>query len=184
MQSETQPLRSRSPSWLRSRISLGQVGTPTITGWTRWRTSARCLQSRADTSARIKRLTPDSRQQAPATTGSSTRSSPQSPVGALPYLDNPAYGSNHPIYPLLAGVAAGCNPGVVPWTLLALGIVGVVAATFALATIAYHQGISPWYGALAALAGLFLVPRLDGLDGRSPTRRRRLALIWHRRCNP
>lgn len=119
------------------------------------------FQSRADTSARIKRLTP--------TAGNTVGYDGQfyafiatDPVGARPYLDNSAYRYSRPVYPLLAGVAAGWNPGVVPWTLLALGIVGVVAATFALATIAGHQAISPWYGALAgAYPGLFLAVSHD-----------------------
>jgi hypothetical protein len=119
------------------------------------------FQSRADTSAPIKRLVP--------TAGNTVGYDGQfyafiatDPVGARPYLDNPAYRYSRPVYPLLAGAAAGWNPDVVPWTLLALGILGVAAATFALATIARSRGVSPWYGALAgAYPGLFLAVSND-----------------------
>jgi hypothetical protein len=79
------------------------------------------------------------------------------PSGARPYLDNPAYRYSRPAYPLAARVLAFGRESLVPWTLLFLGIAGVFAATFALATVLAGFGVSPWYGALVgAYPGLFL----------------------------
>lgn len=84
------------------------------------------------------------------------------PVGARPYLDNAAYRYSRPVYPLLARVVSVGRTGLIPWALLILGIAGVAAATFALATIFEQRGISPWYGALTgAYPGLFLAVSND-----------------------
>ncbi|MFL5964759.1 MAG: hypothetical protein ACJ757_17935 [Gaiellaceae bacterium] len=79
------------------------------------------------------------------------------PTGARPYLDNPAYRYSRPVYPLAARALAGGEERLVPWTLLLLGVAGVFAATFAVATVLTRWGVSPWYGAfVGAYPGLFL----------------------------
>jgi hypothetical protein len=84
------------------------------------------------------------------------------PIGARPYLDNPAYRYGRPVYPLAARVLAGGQERLLPWTLLLLGVAGVFAATFALAAIVVRFGVSPWYGAIVgAYPGIFLAVSLD-----------------------
>jgi hypothetical protein len=79
------------------------------------------------------------------------------PVGARHYLDNPAYRYSRPVYPLAARALAGGQESLLPWTLLFLGIAGVFAATFALASVLTRWGVSPWYGAIVGVyPGLFL----------------------------
>jgi hypothetical protein len=79
------------------------------------------------------------------------------PIGARDYLDNPAYRYSRPVYPLAARVLAGGQERLLPWSLLLLGIAGVFAATFAVATVLTRSGVSPWYGAVVgAYPGLFL----------------------------
>ena len=84
------------------------------------------------------------------------------PIGARPYLDNPAYRYSRPVYPLAARVLAGGQERLLPWTLLLLGIGGVFAATFALATVVARLDASPWYGAIVgAYPGIFLAVSHD-----------------------
>ena len=79
------------------------------------------------------------------------------PVGARPYLDNPAYRYSRPVYPLAARALAGAQQRLLPWTLLLLGIAGVFAAIFALASVLTRSNVSPWYGAIfGAYPGIFL----------------------------
>jgi hypothetical protein len=84
------------------------------------------------------------------------------PIGARPYLDNPAYRYSRPVYPLAARVLAGGQERLLPWTLLLLGIAGVFAATFALAAVVARFGASPWYGAIVGVyPGSFVAVSLD-----------------------
>jgi hypothetical protein len=84
------------------------------------------------------------------------------PIGARPYLDNPAYRYSRPVYPLAARVLAGGEERLLPWTLLLLGIAGVFAGTFALAAVVARSGASPWYGAIVGVyPGSFVAVSLD-----------------------
>jgi hypothetical protein len=84
------------------------------------------------------------------------------PIGARPYLDNPAYRYSRPVYPLAARVLAGGQERLLPWTLLLLGIAGVFAGTFALAAVVARSGASPWYGAIVGVyPGSFVAVSLD-----------------------
>jgi len=79
------------------------------------------------------------------------------PLGARPYLDNPAYRYGRPLYPLAARAVALGNQSAIPWALLLLGIVAIGAGTYALARLLARLGSPPWYGALVgAYPGLFL----------------------------
>jgi hypothetical protein len=55
------------------------------------------------------------------------------PIGARPYLDNPAYRYSRPLYPLTARVVSLGRVGALPWVLVLLGIAAVGVGTFALA---------------------------------------------------
>jgi hypothetical protein len=84
------------------------------------------------------------------------------PVGARPYLDNPAYRYSRPLYPLTARVVSLGRVGALPWVLVLLGIAAVGVATYALAAILAREGVEPWYGALfAAYPGIFLAVSHD-----------------------
>lgn len=84
------------------------------------------------------------------------------PIGARPYLDNPAYRYGRPVYPLAARALAVGRERALPWTLLLLGIAGVCAATFSLAALLARSGGSPWYGGIVgAYPGLFVAASHD-----------------------
>ena len=84
------------------------------------------------------------------------------PIHARGYLDVPAYRYSRPVYPLAARALALGRNGAVPWTLLLLGIAGVVAATYAVAKLFEHRGAPIWYAALLGVyPGLLIAVSWD-----------------------
>jgi hypothetical protein len=84
------------------------------------------------------------------------------PVRARGYLDVPAYRYARPVYPLAARALALGQDGAVPWTLLLLGIGGVVAATYAVASLLDLRHTPVWYAALFGLyPGLLIAVSWD-----------------------
>jgi hypothetical protein len=84
------------------------------------------------------------------------------PVRARRYLDVPAYRYSRPLYPLAARALAFGQDGAVPWTLLLLGIGGVVAATYAVASLFELRRAPVWYAALLGLyPGLLIAVSWD-----------------------
>ena len=84
------------------------------------------------------------------------------PIRARSYLDVPAYRYSRPLYPLAARALALGRPGAVPWSLLLLGIAGVVTATFAVAKILERERTGVWYAALLGVyPGLLIAVSWD-----------------------
>ncbi len=68
------------------------------------------------------------------------------PRSAPAYLDTPpSYRYARVLYPFAARSAALGRPSLVPWTLLLVNLIAVVAGTFALAVLLQRRGASPFY---------------------------------------
>ena len=195
---------------LASPVAVTVVVAVAYLAWAGWYThyhrvdtlahvKALLFQSRADTSARIKRLTP--------TAGNKLGYDGQfyafiatDPVGARPYLDNPAYRYSRPDLPApgrcRSRLESGCRSLDTPcsWDRRSCGghlcarddcrpprDLAVVRRARRRLPGALSRGVArPRRSPRVRPA----VPRFDGLDGRSPTRRRRLALIWEIAVQP
>lgn len=74
---------------------------------------------------------------------------------ALPHLDAPAYRMSRILYPLLAALLSAGNLAVLPWAMLAVNYVAVVAGTAVLARWLAARAVTPWWVlAYAACGGL------------------------------
>ncbi len=73
------------------------------------------------------------------------------PLGAAPLLDDPAYRYQRILYPMLARAMALGQPGLVPWTLIALNILALTLGTELLGRHLLRRGLGPWYGLLFVL---------------------------------
>jgi hypothetical protein len=74
------------------------------------------------------------------------------PVHAHDYMGHLApYVYGRPFYPLVAGVLGGGSVRVVPYTMLIVNLVAVLAGTLALALWLRGRGASPWWAALFGL---------------------------------
>ena len=74
---------------------------------------------------------------------------------ALPHLDAPAYRMSRILYPLSAAALSGGRAALVPWMMVAINYVAVVAGTAALARWLAVRATSPWWAlAYAGCAGL------------------------------
>jgi len=73
------------------------------------------------------------------------------PLGAAPLLDHPAYRYQRILYPMLARAMALGQPGLVPWTLIALNILALALGTELLGRHLLRRGLGPWYGLLFVL---------------------------------
>jgi hypothetical protein len=81
------------------------------------------------------------------------------PIGALPYLDNPAYRYQRILYPLLARVLSLGQPALVPWMLLIINVISISMSTELLGRMISRDGISQfmalllpfWFGQVFAL---------------------------------
>jgi hypothetical protein len=84
------------------------------------------------------------------------------PLGASRFLDVPAYRYQRILYPLLAwGVALG-QAALVPWALVAVNWLALVAGTWLTEDILAGRGVSRWYALSYGLfGGLMMAVRLD-----------------------
>jgi hypothetical protein len=74
------------------------------------------------------------------------------PAHARDYLSFRAgYVYGRPVLPLLAGGLGGASVHAVPYTLLAIDLLAVLAATLALSLWLRARGVSPWWAALLGL---------------------------------
>jgi hypothetical protein len=73
------------------------------------------------------------------------------PLGAAPFLDNPAYRYQRILYPMLAWAMALGQPELVPWTLIALNILVLAIGAELLGLHLARRGLTPWYGLLFVL---------------------------------
>lgn len=79
------------------------------------------------------------------------------PGGAVDYVDDPDYRYGRILYPMVARAAALGQTSWLPATLLAVNLVAVVAATYALARHLQREGASAWWAlAFAVFPGLWV----------------------------
>jgi len=84
------------------------------------------------------------------------------PAGGWRYCDVPAYRYQRILYPLLAWALALGQPGVVPWTLVALNVAALVGGTYFTERLLETRGVSRWYALVYGLyGGLVAGLRLD-----------------------
>lgn len=65
---------------------------------------------------------------------------------AAAHLDNAPYRLERILYPLLARFLSGGNPGALPWAMLAINAVAILATTFLLTRWLIGHGVWRWYG--------------------------------------
>lgn len=76
---------------------------------------------------------------------------------AVPHLDNPPYRLQRVLHPLVARLLSLAWPELIPWTLILVNLVALIAAACALAKWLSSQKVSPWYTLTYSLyVGLFL----------------------------
>jgi hypothetical protein len=74
---------------------------------------------------------------------------------AIPHLDAPAYRMSRILYPLLAAILSGRQTALLPWMMVAINYVAVVAGTAAIARWLAARSTTPWWAlAYAGSAGL------------------------------
>jgi len=84
------------------------------------------------------------------------------PLGAPRFLDVPAYRFQRILYPLIAGAWAFGQAWRVPWTLIAVNWLALVAGTWFTEEILAGRGASRWYALSYGLfGGLMMAVRLD-----------------------
>ncbi|MBX3027255.1 hypothetical protein KF840_20350 [bacterium] len=81
---------------------------------------------------------------------------------AIPHLDAPGYRMARILYPLLAAGLSGGHPALLPWAMLAINYLAVVAGTALLARWLAARDTSPWWAlAYAGGAGLLFAYSRD-----------------------
>jgi hypothetical protein len=84
------------------------------------------------------------------------------PIGAIPFLDVPAYRFQRILYPLVARLISLGNPLVIPWMLIFLNIASLVLGTLATEKILLDHDQSRWFALVYGLfAGQLLSLRAD-----------------------
>lgn len=73
------------------------------------------------------------------------------PVGAVDYLDNPAYRYQRILYPMLARLLALGQVELIPWTLLAVNVISISVSTACLGCLLERQGFNPYVALLLPL---------------------------------
>lgn len=76
----------------------------------------------------------------------------------------PGYHLQRPAYPALAFVLAGGQRGALPWSLLGVNVLAVLAITAAFGSYARSRGWSSWWGAVIGLMPGLLMPTLRDLS--------------------
>jgi hypothetical protein len=75
------------------------------------------------------------------------------PLDAARFLDVPAYRYQRILYPLLAWLFSGGQPGVLPWTLILINLAAIVAGTCAVEQLLRGFGVNRWYALAYGLYG-------------------------------
>ena len=84
------------------------------------------------------------------------------PLGASEKLDVPAYRYQRILYPVLCRWLALGHPGWVPWAMVAVNLVALVAGTAIVEALLHQYKVSRWYALVYGLyAGLMMSVRLD-----------------------
>jgi hypothetical protein len=73
------------------------------------------------------------------------------PVGALAYLDNPAYRYQRILYPVLARVLSLGQPALVPWMLVLINVVSISGSTELLGRLLERRGLNRYLALLLPL---------------------------------
>ncbi len=89
------------------------------------------------------------------------------PLHAHVQMDDPAYRYHRILYPMVVwALSLGGNPALVPWLLLIVNFVGMLAGTAALAVLLRRHGLSPWFSlAFGLYFGQFASLTHDVPDG-------------------
>jgi hypothetical protein len=84
------------------------------------------------------------------------------PLGAVPYIDIPPYRYQRILYPLTARLVSLGQPALIPWTLIGLNVLALVAGTHIMGLILAGQRLSHWYAVTVGIfAGQLVSLRLD-----------------------
>ena len=84
------------------------------------------------------------------------------PADAAPFLDVPAYRYQRILYPILTYIVSLGNKETIPWMLIVINLLSLVAGTLATEKILKDHGFSRWYAIVYGLfAGLLISLRLD-----------------------
>jgi hypothetical protein len=84
------------------------------------------------------------------------------PMGASRFLDVPAYRYQRLLYPLMARALAMGQQRLIPWTLVVVNWLALVAGTWFTESILTGRGVSRWYALSYGLfGGLVMAVRLD-----------------------
>jgi hypothetical protein len=75
-----------------------------------------------------------------------------SPRHAGAYMDDPGYRYERILYPMVARAVVAGDTAAIPWSLLILNVVAVVALAFAVALYLQQRGASPWFALTVALS--------------------------------
>ena len=84
------------------------------------------------------------------------------PVGGAQFTDVPAYRYQRIVYPMLARVIGLGQAGLIPWALILVNLIALVAGTAILEVVLSESGASRWYAlAYGLFAGIMMPIRLD-----------------------
>ncbi|MGH2592807.1 MAG: hypothetical protein ACRDGG_04780 [Anaerolineae bacterium] len=84
------------------------------------------------------------------------------PVGGAQFTDVPTYRYQRIIYPMLARVIGLGQAGLIPWALILVNLIALVAGTAILEVVLSESGASRWYAlAYGLFAGIMMPIRLD-----------------------
>jgi hypothetical protein len=84
------------------------------------------------------------------------------PVGARPYIDNAPYRYGRILYPIAAWALSFGRPGAVPYVLVALNVLAVLATVYLLAGFLQRHGCAAWWAVVYGFfPGLVLAVRRD-----------------------
>jgi hypothetical protein len=84
------------------------------------------------------------------------------PVGAVPYLDIPAYRYQRILYPLAARALSLASTSLLPWMMILINMISITLGTLATEKILQDHGKSRWFALVYGLfAGQMLSLRLD-----------------------
>jgi hypothetical protein len=74
------------------------------------------------------------------------------PLGAVSFIDIPAYRYQRILYPLTTRLVSLGQPGFIPWVLIGLNILALVVGTYVMGLILAQKRLSRWY---AVTVGVF-----------------------------
>ncbi len=86
------------------------------------------------------------------------------PLGAVPYIDVPAYRYQRILYPLSSRLLAFGQPALIPWTLILVNIIAISVGTWATERLLKDMRTSRWYALVYGLYGSQLLSLRTNLN--------------------